>query len=319
MTQLSFGGDLSLPNSDQSRRSSPLSLTPLLYKGGASQPRNIVDQRIKQGALGKVISSRLPVVRKLHTIFLGDLTAGASPLTVKSCLSIFRLFVTWIDNENLRLEMHTLYETYVAWCDHLVNISRTSKSVKVHTLKSRAQQVGRVVGEILNLERSPYKLTRISALRDRRSSWSSSSLKLNLDAANKFGAFLLDVSTCLNEEAIFGSLPAEIRLRDGRAFYEWSGLIPADKVKSLSEDYEKPGTTKTVINNRNAYEADRTIKTRHPLINLRIMAEFHIFISQTGMNVSGFTPLTRTLPRRGILCRRGVYDKANEIQPRIQA
>ena len=33
----------------------------------------------------------------------------------------------------------------------------------------------------------------------------------------------------------------------------------------------------------------------------------------------GFTPLTRTLPRRGILCRRGVYDKANEIQPRVQA
>jgi transposase len=37
-----------------------------------------------------------------------------------------------------------------------------------------------------------------------------------------------------------------------------------------------------------------------------------------GLGAHG-TPLTRTLPRRGILCRRGVYDKASKIQPGVQA
>ena len=62
-------------------------------------------------------------------------------------------------------------------------------------------------------------------------------------------------------------------------------------------------------------------RTYPNLIKLLPMLGVETPASEMTFSVSlpGSNPLTRTLPRRGILCRRGVYDKANEIQPGIQA
>lgn len=70
----------------------------------------------------------------------------------------------------------------------------------------------------------------------------------------------------------------------------------------------------------NAYQRTYVItvndesRLRYRFLYFQILKSLRLFKEQ-----SGSTPLTRTLPRRGILCRRGVYDKANEIQPGIQA
>ena len=74
----------------------------------------------------------------------------------------------------------------------------------------------------------------------------------------------------------------------------WSKLRDPARVESLQPEYKDKKTKKKVMQQRASWEADRTLATRYPLVNLRLVAELLVFIAQTGMNLSQAHQLRRT-------------------------
>jgi len=81
-------------------------------------------------------------------------------------------------------------------------------------------------------------------------------------------------------------LPVKIRFRDGRVLEQWSGLMRPASLAVLQPGYKNITNTTSVLRLRAEWEADRTQRTRYPLVNRRITAELLVFIAQTGMNLS---------------------------------
>jgi hypothetical protein len=67
---------------------------------------------------------------------------------------------------------------------------------------------------------------------------------------------------------------------------EWSGLRSIKSLKTLNSGDRKPYDIGLVQTKRQNWEAEKTFRTRHSVVNLRIEAELLIFISQTGMNLA---------------------------------
>ncbi len=111
--------------------------------------------------------------------------------------------------------------------------------------------------------------------------------KQNLSDTFSFGAALLDICDGLRLEAFWGPLPIRIPLRTGEVLVEYSMVGKRSWPHPLKDD---PTSRKTQEKQKAirhaAHEADRTLRTRYPLANLRIEAELLIFIGQTGMNLA---------------------------------
>ncbi|WP_157779659.1 site-specific integrase [Cupriavidus pauculus] len=104
---------------------------------------------------------------------------------------------------------------------------------------------------------------------------------LNFDEAQRFGEMLLDISDSLTEEAIRGPLPVKIVFRSGKVIEKWLRLgADETELRTLAEGV-KPSTRDATLEKRQAYGTVGTNETRFPLLNLRLLAELLIFISQT--------------------------------------
>lgn len=278
--------DLTFPMVQYGKQAIAWDLRPLLYLDGAGVNARKVCDQIANGTLGAPISNRLPLVEKLHEVIAGKLAEGRSRKTAESSIFSLRKFFSWSDGKGRSLTLESVESVYLDWVDHLLHRHKVVSDISESTVNRLAAQVARMLDEALDLRVGLLCKTRSRKPPSKRCVLGTQADKQNLEQTFAFGYALMDISDALSVDAIRGSLPVKIAFRTGQVIEEWSALRELNKVKAITDGYAWPYARKTVINARAAWEADTSIRTRYPLVNMRIMAEMLIFIAQTGMNLA---------------------------------
>ncbi len=278
--------DLTFPMVEFGKYVTPWDLRPLLYKGGAKAHTTKVASLIDGAALGTPIKERIDLVMKIHEEIKASLVGGGSQSTAKSQIYFLRKFFEYADNKNLSMNMKTVSSSYIQWTEHLLHRVRVVKDL----CEATAYGLGNVTGQILDkvLERtSPIRLnTSLTNPPKRKRVLGVEADKQRLDETFAFGFALLDIVDALHLKALWGPLPLRIRLRSGKEWEEWSGQIPPEKLKCFNpKNASQRLNAKKSKRQRQNWENDRTLRTRYPMVNLRIEAEMLIFIGQTGINI----------------------------------
>lgn len=89
--------DLTFQGINYGPRETPLNLSQLLYRGGASTDIRKFSSAVSNGDLGLPLLERLPLLIKIHDIIQGTLASGGSRFTTKASIQAMREFYTWAD------------------------------------------------------------------------------------------------------------------------------------------------------------------------------------------------------------------------------
>lgn len=280
--------DLSIPNLTfqmvlYGTHETPWDLRPFLYRGGAGANTKLVEKQIAQGTLGPPLLDRLPLVEKLHEHIEGKLAGGGSRNTAKHNIRLLRSFFAWADKVGRTVTLESVEGVYIEWADHLIHRHRVGE-ISDKYVYQKAVVIAKVFDDVLERRVGLLTKTRIRRSNYLRPVLGTQADKQNLEHTFAFGHVLLDITDALSVEGILGPLPVTIRFRTGQVIEEWLRLKPPELVKSLREN-TRPFNRRRAIAKRAAWEADTSLRTRFPLVNLRIQAEMLIFIAQTGMNL----------------------------------
>ncbi len=277
--------DLIFPMVNYGRQETPWDLRILLYKGGAKGHQKLVFNQIAAGDLGSPLIERLELVKRIHEAMTARLVGGGSKATAFHTQRRLREFFAWADEFNQPLSLETVEDTYRHWCDHLLNRQRL-KAIRNRTAYNAGILVSSILDAALERSQSLIRTTHLRRLKRGARAVGIAADKQNLEYTFAFGHLCLDVIDSLSLEAVYGPLPVEIRFRDGRVLHQWSKLNDPAVVAAFQPGYKKLANVRKVQQQRAEWEADRTLRTRHPLVNLRITSELLVFIAQTGMNLS---------------------------------
>ncbi len=263
----------------------PWDLRPLLYRGGASANLKKVSIQIEQGELGSLLSERIELVARLHEHMTDALVGGGSRFSLQNKISALRRFFAWNDAEGERLSLDTVEDVFIRWSDHMLHRHRIEKSLSERALYDLAKLTATLIDSALGRQSSLSKSTRIRKPRGRGKVQAGNKDKQNLQETFEFGYLLADICNSLTLEAIAGPLPACIPLRSGQLLELWSGLPSPEKAVARRTRPQSPAQIKASRAARKAWDEDRTLRTRYPLVNLRIESELLMFIAQTGLNL----------------------------------
>lgn len=276
--------DLTFPMVQYGKHETPLDLRPLLYWGGAGSKANLVAKLISQGDLGEPIVDRILLVKSVHEYIEGKLAGGGRRSSADTAIRRLREFFTWVDKVGGNVTLASVEGMFIEWTDHLLHRQRVVGDIsEIHVYQS-AVAVAKVFDGVLELRHGLLIKTRIRRPKHHKHILSPKTDKQNLEQTFAFGHALLDITGALNVDVIRGSMPVVIRFRTGQIIEEWLKLKPLESLKALRETV-KPSTRKATLAKRAEWETDTSVRTRHPLINLRVECEMLIFIAQTGMNL----------------------------------
>lgn len=279
--------DLRFPDVKLGVNETPWDLRTLLYKGGAGALANKVVGMIEAGKLGSPLVERIELVEKTYEEIRAALAAGGSKETANTSITSLRGFFKWADSAGHSLSLDTVASIYVHWSDYLLHRVRVIKNMLLGTAYHLALIVGSLLDKVLERGSPIIKITRLTRPPRRRSIRGVEADKQNLQETFEFGYMLLDIMDGLSLDSLWGGLPVRIPLRTGQELVEWSGLPSPERLRWANPQNAKDRhKAKESLQLRSNYEADRTLRTRFPLANLRIEAELLFFISQTGMNLA---------------------------------
>lgn len=277
--------DLTFPMLEYGSTETPWDLCPLLYRGGAAAKIKLVAKRIAQGELGCSLPERIELVQRLHGDMAGDLAGGGSRFSAQNKIQALRQFFAWADQEGRDLRLETAANIFVLWTDHLLLRYRIEGGLSEGSLYDVARLTATMLDRALGRHASLIKSTRIRKPRGKAKVRTAQADKQSLQISFAFGHLLADLCNALTLNTTKGSLPVRISLRTGQALLQWSGLPHPEKAAARRTRPQKRAQIDASLAARAAWEADRTLRTRYPLVNLRIEAELLMFIAQTGMNL----------------------------------
>lgn len=259
-----------------------------LYVGGAGTNVRIVDERIEAGLLGLPIEGRIELVRQIHEVFANFLGRGGRRGTAATFIEKLKFFFEWADKTGAVLNMESVASCYLDWTDSLLQRVRTGNGLSEHSAYSYGSVVGWLLDRLLGRSKPIVKTTRLRPSKPGARAVSAKADKQNLEETFAFGHFLLDISDGLSPDAIWGPLPVRIPLRNGTVLEEWSGLKAPQTRKVLNQKFLRQAklAAKKSVKRRADYEADRTLRTRYPLVNLRITAEMFMLMGQPAVNLA---------------------------------
>lgn len=277
--------NLSFPGVSQGVNETPLDLRPLLFYGGATIRVNKAAGSIDAGTLGPPVIERFALVQRIHEEITAALAGGGSKRTAEPMIRRIRGFFAWAETSGNDLNLEAIERTYLHWADHLLHQVRVVKNQKQETAYGSARVVGAILDKVLERVSPILCSTQLTRQRRRKRTRGVQADKQNLAETFEFGHALLDIVDGLDLDALWGPLPLHIRLRTGQELEEWSGLMSPEKLQWSNPQGRLQRFAAKVAKRRRAdYENDRTLRTRYPLVNLRIESELLIFIGQTGMN-----------------------------------
>ncbi|WP_063801503.1 site-specific integrase [Burkholderia ubonensis] len=267
--------DLSFPAVTYGPNETPWNLDILLYKGGAKQNARNVRQLIAGGALGEPLLERLELVQQLHAEINSLIESGHSRASAERQILLFKILFGFADDKGLSLTVDQIVNTYCLWADWLYSRTRIDKGpdnakrirgerfLSMRVAYDYGAVVGTLLDRILGRRTTIIELTRLYWRPQRKTALGVQAEKQNLSNTFAFGRFIQDLCDGLSLEVILEkSFPIRISLRNGREIV-WN----TPKSDHVNYRFEHEG-----------------IATRYHLVNLRIEAEFLMFIAQTGMN-----------------------------------
>lgn len=279
--------DLTFPGIKQGANETPLSLTRLLYRGGAATRIDLADVAIRNGLIGDLLPERIDLLRRVHEAITAKLTGGGSQATADTQVQQIVSFCRWSESSGHLLSLQNAQSAYIAWSDHLVARVRVAKSMAPGTAYTGARIVGQVLDLALERETPMLELTRLRDPRRRKSPQGALAEKQHLQSTFAFGHLLQDICDGMTLAAIWGPRPVKIPLRGGGHLLQWSrGHAQSRATKGERTPELARAMTNKQARRQGLYERSRSLHTRVNLINCRILAELLMFIGQTGMNLA---------------------------------
>jgi len=204
-----------------------------------------------------------------------------------------RLFFGWADEGGHPLSLEAVEATFRHWCDFLLHRVRLREITEAAAYK-HAISVSTVIDDALERSQPLILTARLRSPRRGLRAVGIATDKQNLADTFAFGHFCLDIIESTPVEAIWGPLPLLIRLRSGTVLEQWSDLRAPEMLAVLKEGYKNKRNVEDTLQKRAKWESDRTLRTRYPLVNLRLEADLLVFIAQTGMNLAQAHQLRKT-------------------------
>ncbi len=264
--------DLTFPSATYGPNEHPLDLKPLLFRGGARARSTEFQSAAEGGRLGPLLRARLPLVEGLHETFVAKLVAGGSLFSTRAHVRNIRKFYTFADRLGTHGESPTIHNAVALFCrfvDHQRRLRHKRETV-YGTCASIAQSLAPALGM-----QSRALLGR-AKLRSPPNQLSQKSEKSGLQEVFEFVRFLREITSALSVETVRGPIPVVLHFSEGRK-HELACSLRKPKKNA------RPSVRQARIHQ---LSNDLAIWKRHrsPLVNLRLDAEFHIFVQQTGAN-----------------------------------
>lgn len=281
--------DLSFPGVAFGPQQIPWDLKPLLFKGGAQVHARDVASMIETGKLGRPLIERIELVRLIRESLLNFVDGGGRRRTVASCIDKLKRFFRWAEASTTQaLSLITVVECYRHWCDALLHRARLGRGLLERTAYGYGCIVGWVLDKVLGRATPLIKSTRLRCRKQGPRAVSPNADKQNLEEAFAFGRFLLDLADGLSVEAIWGPLPLQILMRNGKTLELWSGLKSPNTLKPPNPNWSAQSrqAERRAAQKRADWQAERTYRTRFSIINLRITAEMFMLMGQSAVNLA---------------------------------
>jgi integrase len=272
--------NLTFPTAVYGNTAIPMDLRVLLYKGASLENSRTVFNKMASGAFGAALQDRIELVKCIYDELNSALVSGNSQETIKKDFKIFRSFFGWVDEQDIELSISSVEKAYRQWSDHLLNRVLRAE-IKPMTAYTHSGCISVKLSKICESSKSLIVTTR---LRHPRLQQIFVADEQNLNDIFKFGYLLVDVANCLNLKEIYGALPVKIALRNGTTWNEWSKAVDINSLKTFAPGSKRFHDQAKVHSRRSLWEGEHSLRTRFPLINLRLQAELLIFIAQTGIN-----------------------------------
>jgi len=280
--------DLTFPDVTMGAKETPWDLRCLLYKGGAGANARKVAVMIDAGELGQPLVERIELVRQMHEVIANFLGRGGRRKTAVGQIGRLRAFVRWADETGNPLDLKSVVSGYLHWTDALLHRVRVGEGLSEGAAYSYGSEVGWVLDRVLGRGKPIVKTSRLRKARRGARAVGVEADKQNLSDTFAFGHLLLDIADGLSPDAIWGPLPVLIPLRNGMVLEEWSGMKRPETRKPPNPKYPRQAQrdAKLTAKRRAGYEEDRTLRTRYPLVNLRVVTEMHMLMGQPAVNLA---------------------------------
>jgi len=298
--------DLTFPELPYGTNQVPIDLAHHIYRGLSEENVEMARDALQTRKCGKPDQARLPLVIEIHSAIKSRIAIGQPIDTIRNICKSLRYFFAWCDSNERNATKETVVQDFYAWAEYLLTrtkpnprpvLGHTEESsdrrrgrhrkvvIKAQTANDIASFVSRAISEALGMTRPLIRYTRLpAAARAERKPYSDAD-KLPFETASLFGSTMLRICDQLPIKKVLGPLPIQIKLQNETVLTEWCKLLPPENVASLNGP-RSVSERNAVLKARKAWEDDRTIRTRFPVVNLRIECELLIFLSQTGMNLA---------------------------------
>ncbi|EOA5922214.1 hypothetical protein ACH5D6_006819, partial [Pseudomonas aeruginosa] len=295
------------PDGSDALRSEPLArldLRRFLYVGAVNHRAQQALQKIDRGELGDPQLERIELLLAIKNEIVTRLVSGQSRHSVPHYIATLTHFLRFLDDNQKSFSIDQLEANYLEFAERLfIAANKKRATLNRNSAYGRAVILSALFGSILNIPTTVRLVnrTRLKPFPRAKKSVNRTVEKQSLEATFKQGNFLVDLVSGLSIEAVHGPLPLIIPMRPG--------LVEHDQVQlyaGLSE-LEWPSTPKdqwTLHEKqryRNAMRLRRSMRDikgkggarRWRLVNLRVQAEFLIFLAQTGINLTQAKELKR--------------------------
>lgn len=274
-----------------------------LVKGGAGTDSRWFYKHATDETWMSVIESRRPFVEAARDYFDECVAMRKSKETITDYVHRTSQFINWIDENELSLSLDngSLERAFIAYDQYQYRRGWVTKEVGSAAVYHGVHTVSQLLSHIT--KRPPHAgLNHQSRVckaykQPRKTSVSRAAEKQHLADTRALGYFCVGIGNALTISAVYGQLPiAADVLTPAGVEHEFlilpRGLQNAlDGNSKLTPDWARKACAPIEAINRD--NSGPSEAARASLIKLRLLAEFVIFVYQTGMNVSSAMRLER--------------------------
>ncbi|WP_321917876.1 MULTISPECIES: site-specific integrase [Paraburkholderia] len=258
-----------------------------LYRGAAGAHHRTVYAEIRAGRWGEMHVGRVELVRAIHTAITSKIVRGGARATARNEVIAMNSFVRWVDGNGHLFESRGVIDAYMHWTDSLAHDAQVRKIFSNKTAYSRARAVGVILDLALERRSAIIRSTRLKQPGAARKVQGARSENQNLEETFAFGRLLQDICDAITLDALWGPSPLRIPLSGGGELLHYSGRPAPPVAPSTCESH-----IRRFEKRKERFDNDKTLRTRYPIANMRILAELLTFIAQTGMNLAQAHQLT---------------------------
>lgn len=293
--------DLLIRSPDGSEPLARLDLRRFLYVGAVNHRAQLALQKIDRGELGEPKLERIELLLAIKGEIVIRLASGQSRLSVPHYIATLTHFLRFLDNNQKSFSLEQLEANYLEFSEHLfIAANKKPATLNIRSAYGRAATLSALFSPILNIPPSVRLVnrTRLKFSPTAKKAVNRTVEKQSLEATFTQGNFLVDLMAGLSIEVIHGPLPLTIPIRPGLVEQNQvqlhAGLLECGWL-STPKDKWTPSQKSRYAEMMRARQPARSIEgtKRWFLVNLRVQAEFLVFLAQTGMNFTQAKELQR--------------------------